>query len=73
MFERLERRAREQAEARAEVRRRELALALSATAPRGIMADVEGEAVVLSGRGLARRSATEPGLRWMVQEALDER
>ena len=52
---------------RAARRRREaLATALGEEAPAGARVSVEEEAVVLSGRGLRRRLALEPALRWLL-------
>lgn len=68
MFARLEKRARERAEARAELRRRELAAAVREAAP-GLEVDIDGEAVVLSGRDLTRRFAEDAALRWLPWEA----
>lgn len=47
-------------------RRRALAEALEADAPAGVSVSEEAEAVVLSGRGLGRRFALEPALRWLM-------
>ena len=72
MFERLEKRGRERAEARAELRRRELAAAAREAAP-CLEVDIEGEAVVLSGRDLTRRFVEDAALRWLAWEARYER
>jgi hypothetical protein len=66
MFERLKARAQARAETVARRRRDELAEVLSEEAPAGVEVGVEDGAVVLSGRGLGRRFAVEPGLRWLV-------
>lgn len=63
MFERLERRARVAAEAQAVRRRDEMAAILAAELPGGIEAERTEEGIRLSGRGLGRRLALEPGLR----------
>lgn len=66
MFERLRERARSAAERRAEAEARALAERLGSALPPGIDARVEAEGVVLSGRGVARRFALEPELRWLI-------
>lgn len=71
MFEALEQRARLLAAARAQVRRERVAGRLGARVPAGVTVDVEGEAVVLSGRGLSGRMAREARLLWLVVEAGD--
>ena len=43
-----------------------LAGALREEAPPGVRVDEEEEAVALSGRGLRRRFALEPELRWLI-------
>jgi hypothetical protein len=70
MFERLAERARRSSERRAERRRGELAARLDGRVA-GVEAALEGAAVVLSGRGLRRRSARDPAVRWLVREAID--
>jgi len=69
MFARLLERGRERGQARGAARRMELAERLAAEAPAGVEVRSEGEAVVLRGRGLVRRFATESELRWLVTEA----
>jgi FAD/FMN-containing dehydrogenase len=71
MFERLSERARLLADARARRRRERLAERISGTGLRGVTVSAEEEAVVLSGRGLRRRSASDPELRWIVAESRD--
>lgn len=71
MLERLAARAAARAEARARDWQERLAERLGAAAPEGSSVAVEGEAVVLSGPGLARRRLVEPELRWRIEEALD--
>jgi hypothetical protein len=51
-----------------------LAEALSVQAPEGVAVSEEEGAVALSGRGLRRRFALDPELRWLVlRQAQDER
>ena len=64
MFEEFERRAGEAAERAAGERRRGLAGKIANELP-GVRADVAGERVVLSGRGLRRRRLGDPALRWL--------
>ena len=59
------------ARARAAARREELAERLRAAAPGGVAVELGDEAVVLSGRALSRRIASEAELRWLVKEARD--
>jgi hypothetical protein len=66
MFERLTKRAAALAEQAARRRRAELAEALRREAPGGVTVGEEAGAVVLSGRGLGRRFALDPGLRWLL-------
>jgi hypothetical protein len=65
MFERLIARGAALAQQAARRRRAELAVALREEAPAGVRVDEEDEGVVLSGRGLGRRFALEPELRWL--------
>jgi hypothetical protein len=67
MFERLTRRAARAAEQRAEARADELAARMQTGLPPGIGAARIAEGVRLSGRGLRRRLAIEPGLRWLME------
>jgi len=67
MFERLMLHGAALADKAARRRRRELGEALEAEAPDGVSVDEEGEAIVLSGPGLARRFALEPALRWLTE------
>ena len=66
MFERLAAKGAALAEQAAGRRRGALAEALREEAPAGVGVDVEDEGVVLSGRGLVRRFALDPALRWLV-------
>ncbi|HEX8223926.1 MAG TPA: hypothetical protein VF605_08935 [Allosphingosinicella sp.] len=66
MFERLMLNAAALAERAARRRRGELAEALREEAPAGVAVSEEEGGVALSGRGLARRFAVEPGLRWLM-------
>jgi hypothetical protein len=65
MLERLFERGRALAERRAEARRSALAEQLRRELPPGVSAEEAAEGAVLSGRGLARRFATDPALRWL--------
>jgi hypothetical protein len=65
MFSRLKERGLRLAEARA-ARRRERLAARLAGAAEGVAVAVDGEAVVLSGRGLARRMDEDLELRWLL-------
>jgi hypothetical protein len=69
MFERLRERAERRAQSHAAARRERLAERVAAGAPRGVEIGVEGERVVLSGRGLGRRLLIDPALRWLVAES----
>ena len=64
MFERLLARGAALAERRARLRAREIA---AAQLPAGVAAEVVDEGVVISGRGLRRRFALEPALRWLTE------
>ncbi|HLL59543.1 MAG TPA: hypothetical protein VK391_06600 [Allosphingosinicella sp.] len=66
MFERTMRRATALASQRAERRAAELAERLKGAAGRGILVDTVQGGVRLSGRGLRRRLALEPALRWLT-------
>jgi hypothetical protein len=66
MFERLMNAGTALARAEARKRRRSLADAIGESAPAGVRASESEQGVVLSGRGLGRRLALEPGLRWLV-------
>lgn len=66
MFERLMLHGAALAAKAARRRRSELAEALREEAPAGVEVSEEDEAVALSGPGLGRRSALEPGLRWLA-------
>lgn len=55
-------RGRRAAEARAEAVRGELAARIAVP---GVSVSVEGEHVVLTGRGLRLRALTDPALRWI--------
>jgi hypothetical protein len=67
MFERLEARAGRRALERAEERREALAAELGEALP-GVGAEAAEEGVRLSGRGLKRRFARDPALRWLIAE-----
>lgn len=71
MFERLGRLGKRLAERRADDRRERIAAGLGEVP--GIKAVTGGEAVVLSGRRLARRYDASPELRWRIVEVCDER
>jgi hypothetical protein len=66
MFERLMLHGAALAAKAARRRRSALAEALREEAPAGVEVSEEDEAVLLSGPGLGRRFAVEPGLRWLV-------
>jgi hypothetical protein len=65
MFERLMMCAAALAEKAARRRRDELAEALGEEAPAGVRVEANGEGVTLIGRGIGRRFALEPALRWL--------
>lgn len=65
MTARVERRARDKAAARA----REIAARMAGEAPLGITAETGPDGIRLSGRGVARRFAVDPALRWLATEA----
>ena len=65
MFEKLMLHGAALAEKAARRRRSELAAELGEDAPAGIEVSEEEAGVVLSGRGLERRAALDPGLRWL--------
>jgi hypothetical protein len=74
MFERLTARGAELAQRAARRRRSVLAEALREEAPAGVRIEEEAQGVALSGRGLGRRLALEPALRWLIPgQARDER
>jgi hypothetical protein len=66
MFETLTARGAALGEQAARRRRRALAEALREEMPAGVGIDENAESVALSGRGLGRRFALEPALRWLV-------
>ena len=66
MFETLMARAGSLARRAAEARRRSLAEALREEAPGGVRVSEAEEGVALEGRGLARRFALDPELRWLI-------
>jgi hypothetical protein len=66
MLEALEGRLRRLAELRASRRLDETAERIAAGLPRGIYAARTADSVELSGRGLSRRFALEPALRWLL-------
>jgi len=73
MFGRIRERAQRQAERRAAAGRERLAARMRSAAPGEIEVGVEGETVVLGGRGLSRRLLVDPALRWLVAESKNER
>ena len=74
MFERLMLHGAALAERAARGRLARLAEALREEAPEGVRIDEEEAAVALSGRGLGRRLALEPALRWLpLRQAQGER
>ena len=72
MFERLAARGAELAHSRAEARRGRLVDRLERAAPGGVRVQREEDRIMLSGRGLVRRFALDPLVRWLVAEARDE-
>ena len=66
MFERLSERVEREARERAAARASELAERMRASLPGGIEAEAAPEGVLLTGRGIARRFALDPALRWLV-------
>ena len=66
MFEALIARAGRAAEMRARTRSAALAARIAAELPGGLTAGADESGVRLSGRGLRRRFALEPGLRWLM-------
>lgn len=66
MFEKLTMRAAALAREAARRRRDELAETLREEAPAGVRIEAAEEGVALSGRGLGRRFALEPALRWLT-------
>jgi hypothetical protein len=65
MFEEVTARAAGLAEARRQRLRSRVADALRAEGARGVAIEEVEEGVLLSGRGLIRRSITDPALRWI--------
>jgi len=65
MFETLIERAGHIAERRAAARIAGLAEQMQGALPRGVTAEASAEGVRLLGRGLRRRFALEPALRWL--------
>lgn len=47
-----------------------LARSIETSVPNDIGVTQDGDAIVLSGRGLARRAAMETRLRWLAREAM---
>ena len=70
MFEALLERGRAAAERRARARSDALAQAMRAEAPRGVRIERSADGVAIFGRGIVRRFATEPGLRWLAASLL---
>jgi hypothetical protein len=66
MFERLNAHGRALAERRRKALTARLTDGLKAELPHGIGAEAVPEGIRLSGKGLARRFATEPALRWLT-------
>ena len=66
MFETLLKRAERRALQRARRRSKEVAERLAAELPSGVHAEPGEEGVLLSGRGIGRRFALDPELRWMI-------
>lgn len=72
MFAKLQARGTELANGRAAARRELLAVRLEEKVPNGVRVQREQDRIVLSGRGLVRRFALDPLVRWLVAEARDE-
>ena len=72
MFERLMMRGAALAQQAARRRRRALARALRDESPEGVLVSEDEDQVVLSGRGLRRRFALDPRLRWLTVRALNQ-
>lgn len=68
MFETTIDRVERHARSRAGERRREIAERLEAGLPDGIRVEETERGVRLSGRGLNRRAALDPGLGWLIAE-----
>ncbi|MDQ8757844.1 hypothetical protein RCO27_16580 [Sphingosinicella sp. LHD-64] len=51
----------------ADQRRADLARQMAADAPGDVTVQVEDQGIVMSGRGLRRRTALDPALRWIVE------
>lgn len=66
MFEAIIGRAARRAGARVEARRRELQERLEPELPAGVEVEETEQGLALQGRGLARRFALDPRLRWLV-------
>ena len=66
MFERTMSRVRLEAERRAKARIEMVAERMATALPRDIAAEPTPEGVLLSGRGLRRRFALDPALRWLT-------
>lgn len=66
MFEAMTRRVGLVAERRARTRAVQLAERVEANVPPGVIIEAVPEGVRLSGRGLRRRFALEPALRWLT-------
>ena len=67
MFERAMERARLRGAERARLRARRLAEAAAEAAPEGVAIEETDGGFCLSGRGLRRRAALEPALRWLME------
>jgi hypothetical protein len=70
MFETLIARAQGAAERRAAARADALAAALDGALPGDVTVAVGADGVGLTGRGLERRLALDPALKWVVAEAI---
>jgi hypothetical protein len=66
MLEQVEARLRRIAVRRREAFVRDLAVRMEAAAPPRVEVSAGGDGIRLSGRGLSRRFALEPGLRWLL-------
>lgn len=69
MFGKLMAHAQRRAREKADARTREIAARMIEEAPAGVHVEAGPGGVRLSGRGLARRFALDPALRWLSMEA----
>ncbi|MBX3562462.1 MAG: hypothetical protein KF780_11700 [Sphingomonas sp.] len=70
MFEKLSAHADRRAREKADERTRKIAARLAAQASPGVQTEAGPDGVRIAGRGLARRFALDPALRWLTMGAL---